>query len=223
MSERSREIQTFRIELGEKTEFSDFKKNRINQAIKSIVIGRSSSSSVAIHARTKEGDEFYLYPGRVVNFKNPIQGIVFSWPAYTNEWAEIDISESEHFVSFTPMQETSLVSNIASKRVTKLVDVPFWGYGSSQTKLVDQNPNRLSLELEVLGFHRVYIGDFNDTQDSVGVAVRVAKCETIMPFCKKVISSNEELWTIMDENYISAFNQGIGSAGLKVRVTEYLK
>lgn len=223
MAERSREIQTFRIELGEKTEFSDYKKNRINQTIKSIVIGRASNPSVVIHARTKEGDEFYLHAGRVVNFKNTINGITFSWPAYTGEWVEINISENEPLVGFTPLQPTSLASNISNKRFISFVDLPFAGYGGGQTKLAGYNPNRIKLEIEIIGPRRVMIGDYENTKDTLTFNEKLEKNTGVMPFTKIELATNEEVWAIDDDTFMNVYQQGIGMYGQIIKVTEYLK
>lgn len=226
--ERKKEIQVYRIELDEKTTINDYKKNRINQKIKSIILSRSSNPNVVVNCKLAEGDEFILIPGRVVNLKTPTAGIVFSWDSHPYEWAEFELSEDEHLVSFTPQSATSVASNISTKTVTKFIDyIEFVGGGGNgpewQRKILDSNPNRVKAVVESFCWDRVFIGKEENTRLSTAYSVVVEKNDFVMPFCKKEFQSSEELYVLCDEMFESITVKGAGPVSGYLKVTEYIK
>lgn len=222
-NERRVELQKFRIELDEQTAFTDRKKNVINQKIKSIVIGRFSNPNIFINAKFKEGDEVTLWPGRVINLNEASQGVILSWEAYSTEWIEIDISENEHLIPFTPPQSNVLVSNVASKTVSKIIEVLYSGFGEDHTLILEANPNRIRVEIESFHAHRLLLGESDNTLVALANSVLVEKNEAIMPFSKKIITSTEAIYAISDPTFISMYYNGVGAIGGSLKVTEFLK
>lgn len=224
IGDRQVEFQTFRLNLDNKTSYSDLKNNRIRQKILSLCVSGAKSANAIVKVKFKEGDELILWPGRVVHLSQPTTEAIFSWEAQTGEYLDIEISDKVLFPSSDFAKQTSLVSNIPSNKVSKLVMVYYAGYAGmgAQTQLVQANPNRIRCEIESFSDLRHFLGGYNDTIETLADSVLREKNQTIMPYCKKIIDSSDEIYALTDLAYLgpSAAAYPISSY---MKVTEFLK
>lgn len=213
-NERRVEYSTLKLELDEKTEYRDHKKNRYNGYIKSIRVGRSSSPNNIFKIRLKEGDEITLWPGRIINFAERSEGATFSWEAQTQEWAEIEFSENSFFVggdNQSGASSTSGVGSIFRKNEYELDTL-------SVVQIASVNQKRVSMRIENLGSTMIYIGDQLLVDPSIASDLRRKNTIRLQPFSFIELNITGELWA----NVHSKVGDGVNKT-LSVEVLEVLK
>lgn len=211
-NERRVEYSTFKLELDEKTEYRDHKKNRYSGYIRSIRVGRASSPNAVFKIRLKEGDEISLWPGRIVNFSERSEGATFSWDSLPQEWAEIEISESSYFVG-GDYQASSSGSGSTAKEFRKsdyaLTD-------SATTKILSVNEKRIKAVIFNNSVCAIFVGNNAEIDPGISAGLRAKKAIKILPFQKKTIELTGEIWAIQHPEFQDA------GYGCPILVEEFL-
>lgn len=193
-NERRTEYFTLKLELDDKTEYRDHKKNRYSGYIRSIRVGRASSPNAVFKIRLKEGDEISLWPGRIVNFTERSEGATFSWDSLPLEWAEIEISESSYFVS-GDYQAGSSSSSSTGKSFRKN---EYELNSTTPVQILSTNDKRVSVKIENNGQTPIFVGEQALIDNSIASALRRKNSIRIMPFSYEKINITGELWAIVD-------------------------
>lgn len=224
-NERRTEYFTLKLELDDKTEYRDYKKNRYSGYIRSIRVGRASSPNAVFKIRLKEGDEISLWPGRIVNFTERSEGATFSWDSLPQEWAEIEISESSYFVGGDYQTSSSSSGGSTAKEVRKSnYDLVRYYHPTTfeqifeTKKVLSQNDKRLYAIIENPNPEAIFVGSETNINKSISSLIRRKTSIRIMPFSKKRVDITGELFAIRD----NAFQLTQGEVH-NITVEEYLK
>lgn len=92
----SRQFDSIRLELDQKTTLANRGQNFYQGKIKSFQVVDASDDDVKIYARFPEGDEILLKSGKTVYLKEARNGVSFHWEAQSGKWARIEFSDSEY-------------------------------------------------------------------------------------------------------------------------------
>lgn len=211
MNERQVEFETLRIELDQKTDYAQIKKNRINRTIKGLRVGLSSSPNVIMYAKFKEGDEITLWPGRIINLSTPSEGLMLRWEGQVNEWVELELSNSAPFVSgdYRPLEfDTSVSPESYRKNLYMMSD-------TAALQIMASNETRVYAEIKNPHPRPIFIGTLEDCNPADGL--RYQKAIRILPFGKKRIEHTGELYAIADTAFSGIDNYH------RIEVLEFLK
>lgn len=221
-NERKTEFSIFKVELDEKTEIRDHKKNRYNGYIKSIRVGRSSSPNAVFKVKLKEGDEINLWPGRIINLTERSEGAIFSWDALPNEWAEIEISENAYFVAGDYQGSSSGSSTTAKEFRKSAVDLIRYQTVEEEevceTKIIlSKNEKRIYAIIENPNPEGIFIGTLENISNAISGLIRRTTSIRIMPFSKKRVDLTGELYAIRDNAFSTRMDRPH-----KIIIEEYL-
>lgn len=196
MNERQVEFETLKIELDNKTDYSQHKKNRVNRPIKSLRVGLSSSPNVILYAKFKEGDEITLWPGRIVNLTAASEGVIFRWEGQVNEWVELELSTSAPFASgdYRPLEFDASSSPETFRKtlfqINQTTALQIMAPNENRVYAIVRNPNPRPV---LIGTTALSIAPSDGLRHEKGIR--------LLAFQSKKIEMTGELFAIADSNF----------------------